>query len=116
VAESAAADISAHTPATNRANFSVRGGVFQFMNSFQTHTTVENAGQLVLRGLPFKPGEKVRVVVESERSIEERRLQEKERAAELFQSIAARSDKDEHFQSLTEAEIAEEIAAYRRGE
>jgi antitoxin component of MazEF toxin-antitoxin module len=86
------------------------------MNSFQTHITVENAGQLVLRGLPFKPGEKVRVVVESERSIEERRLQEKKRAAELFKNIAARTDSNERFQSLTEAEIAEEIAAYRRGE
>ncbi len=86
------------------------------MNSFQTHTTVENAGQLVLRGLPFKPGEKVRVVVETEQSIEERRRQEKKRAAELFKSIAARADVNEGFQSLTEAKIAEEIAAYRRGE
>jgi len=86
------------------------------MHTFQTHITVENAGQLVLRGLPFKPGEKVRVVVETERSIEERRLQEKKRAAELSQSITARTDANERFQSLTEAEIAEEIAAYRRGE
>jgi predicted DNA-binding antitoxin AbrB/MazE fold protein len=86
------------------------------MNSFQTHITVESAGQLVLRGLPFKPGEKVRVVVESERSIEERRLLEKKRALELFQSIAARTDTNDRFQSLTEADITEEIAAYRRGE
>ena len=86
------------------------------MNSFQAHITVENAGQLVLRGLPFKKGEKVRVVVETERAVEQRRIAEKKRAAELFQSIAARADKDDRLSSLTEEDIGKEIAAYRRGE
>ena len=86
------------------------------MNAFQANITVEDAGQIVLQNLPFRKGERVHVLVESERGMEERRQSEKRRASELFQKVADRMDGDEHFQSLTEKEIAEEIAAYRRGE
>ena len=86
------------------------------MNTFQANITVEDAGKLMLQNLPFRKGERVHVVVESEYAIEERRLREKKRALELFKKLAARMDRDAHFQSLTEEEIAQEIAAYRRGE
>ncbi len=86
------------------------------MNSYQAHITVENAGQLMLSGLPFKKGEKVRVVVETEQSFAARTAENKKRASELFKRITSRLDKDARISNLTEAEISKEIAAYRRGE
>jgi len=77
------------------------------MNTFQANTTVEDAGSLVLRNLPFRKGERVHVVVESEHDVEERRVQEKKRAFELFQKITARMNNEARFQSMTEEEISE---------
>ena len=86
------------------------------MNSYQAHITVENAGQLVLSGLPFKKGEKVRVVVETEQSFAARAAENKKRTSELFKQVTAQLDRDERIPKMTDKEIANEIAAYRRGE
>jgi predicted DNA-binding antitoxin AbrB/MazE fold protein len=86
------------------------------MNSYQAHITVEQAGQLVLSGLPFKKGEKVRVVVETEQSFAARAAENKKRASELFKKVTTQLGNDPRLPNLTEAEIANEIAAYRRGE
>ena len=83
---------------------------------FQTNITLDDAGQVTLRNLPFRKGERVRVVVESEKDAAERTIREKQRALELFQKIAGRVHDDPRFESLTDQEIADEIAAYRRGE
>ena len=86
------------------------------MNSYQAHITVESAGQLVLSGLPFKKGEKVRVMVETEQSFEARAAESKKRASELFTRVTSAIDNDERIPKLTDEEIAKEIEAYRRGE
>ena len=86
------------------------------MNTFQANFTVEDPARLVLQNLPFQKGERIRVVVESERDIHDRQLRDKKRASELFKKIATRMDSNPQFQALTEEEIAKEIAAYRRGE
>ena len=83
------------------------------MTTYQT--TVQDAGKLLLF-TPLQEGEHVSVIVETERELEEKRLRNKKRALELFHKLQDELENNEHFQSLTEEDIANEIAAYRRGE
>lgn len=83
------------------------------MTTYQT--TVQDAGKLLLF-TPLQEGERVSVIVETERELEEKRLRNKKRALELFHKLQDELENNEHFQSLTEEDIANEIAAYRRGE
>jgi hypothetical protein len=97
-------------------NFYPQFSLHKVMNTFQANFTVDDPATLVLQNLPFPKGERVHVIVESERDIRDRQQRDKKRASELFQKIAVRMDQDAQFQALTEEDISKEIAAYRRGE
>jgi hypothetical protein len=99
-----------------KGNFYSQFSLYKAMNTFQANFTVDDSAKLVLLNLPFPKGERVHVVVESERDIRDRQLRDKKRASDLFQKIAVRMDRDAQFQALTEEDVAKEIAAYRRGE
>lgn len=77
------------------------------MAAYETRLTIEDPDRLELRNLPFKPGQQVRIIVLEEDDIEQR----VRRWRELFRRTRALP----RTQSLTEADIADEIKAYREG-
>ncbi len=77
------------------------------MAAYETRLTIEDPDRLELRNLPFKPGQHVKVIVLEEDEIEQRM----HRWRELFRRTQALPEA----QSLTEADIAGEIKAYREG-
>ena len=79
------------------------------MNAYKTYVTVTDSQELVLSNLPFKPGQKVEVIVLSE---DETRKDVSQRLQQLFDKTQAIAG----LQDITEEEIAAEIDAYRRGE
>lgn len=83
------------------------------MTTYQT--IVQDAGKLLVY-TTLKEGERVSVIVETEHELEEKRLRNKKLALELFHKLQDEMENNEYFQTLSEDEIAQEIAAYRRGE
>ena len=79
------------------------------MTTYKKILTIEDPQQLILSDLPFKPGQKVRVIILTE-SLEQSEQGEKLRA--LLKDTQALPSS----QAITEEEIAVEIDAYRRGE
>ena len=81
------------------------------METFRIRTTVSKGGKLSIKGLPFRPDEKVEVIVraEGEKLSATRR---KELASEL-QALFKEIQSLPQAQTITEDEIAAEIAAYR---
>ena len=79
------------------------------MNAYKTYVTVTDSQELVLSNLPFKPGQKVEVIVLSEDEI---RKDISQRLKQLFDKTQAIPG----IQDITEEEIKAEIDAYRRGE
>ena len=79
------------------------------MNAYKTYVTVTDSQELVLSNLPFKPGQKVEVIVLSE---DETRKDVSQRLKQLFDETQAIPG----IQDITEEEIKAEIEAYRRGE
>ena len=81
------------------------------MEPFRVRTTILKDGKLSIRGLPFRPGAKVEVIVRED----SRKLpsgQRKALASEL-QSLFKEIQALPQVRSITEDEIAAEIAAYR---
>jgi predicted DNA-binding antitoxin AbrB/MazE fold protein len=81
------------------------------METFRIRTTVSKDGKLSIKGLPFRPGEKVEVTVRAETekvSASQRKVLAGELQA-LFKEIQSLPQA----KSITEEEIAAEIAAYR---
>ena len=81
------------------------------MGTFRIRTTISKDGKLSIRGLPFRPGAKVEVIVREEAkkvSASKRKALAGELKA-LFKEIQSLPQA----RSITEEEIAAEIAAYR---
>ena len=81
------------------------------METFRIRTTVSKDGKLSIKGLPFRPGAKVEVIVREEAGKVSARKR-KELASEMqvvFKEIQALPQA----RTITDEEIAEEIAAYR---
>jgi predicted DNA-binding antitoxin AbrB/MazE fold protein len=76
------------------------------METFRVRTTVSKDGQLSIKGLPFRAGAKVEVVIRKEE--QDRKTLARELKA-LFKEIQSLPQA----QTITEEEIAAEIAAYR---
>ncbi|EAZ88047.1 hypothetical protein [Crocosphaera chwakensis] len=77
------------------------------MNAYKTYVTVTESQELVLSNLPFKPGQKVEVIVLAE---EDKRAMLAEEMRKLFKETQAIPV----IQDITEEEIQAEIDAYRR--
>ncbi len=78
------------------------------MNAYKKYITIEDPNRVVLSDLPFKPGQRVEVIILAEDS--DHAISEKLR--DLFDKTQAIPG----VQDITEDEIAAEIEAYRRGE
>jgi predicted DNA-binding antitoxin AbrB/MazE fold protein len=76
------------------------------METFRVRTTVSKDGQLSIKGLPFRAGAKVEVVIRNEEK--DRSALAKELKA-LFKEIQSLPQA----KTITEEDIAAEIAAYR---
>ncbi|MEX2217929.1 MAG: hypothetical protein WD749_04145 [Phycisphaerales bacterium] len=77
------------------------------MVAHERHITVTEAGQVLVSGLPVRPGQRVRVTVAVE---EESREQLAARLREFFKQVQGRPQ----VQRLTDDEIAREIEQHRR--
>jgi hypothetical protein len=77
------------------------------MATYETRLTLQDPERLELRNLPFRPGQRVKVIVLEDDDIEQR----VRRWRELFQRTQALPQA----RTLTEEEIAAEIDAYREG-
>ena len=83
----------------------------ELMETFRIRTTVSKDGKLSIKGLPFRPGAKVEVIVREEPkkiSPAKRKALAGEMKA-LFKEIQSLP----RAKTITEEEIAAEIAAYR---
>ena len=81
------------------------------METFRIRTTVSKDGKLSIKGLPFRPGAKVEVIVREEaRKVSA--SQRKELASEM-QAVFKEIQSLPQARTITEAEISDEIAAYR---
>ena len=79
------------------------------MMAYRQYVTIQDPKQLVLSGLPFRPGQRVEVVMIAEEEQPAARVQE---LRTLFKTTQALPQA----QAITEEEIAAEIAAYRAGQ
>ena len=86
-----------------------RQKVKHIMNAYKTYVTVTESQELVLSNLPFKPGQKVEVIVLAE---DDKRKDVSQKLKQLFDETQAIPG----IQDITEEEIQAEIDAYRRGE
>jgi hypothetical protein len=78
------------------------------MIAFKRIVTVEDPDRVVLSGLPFRPGQRVEIVMLAEEDQPEARVAELKRLLRACQDIPAAV-------TVSEEEIADEIAAYRAG-
>lgn len=79
------------------------------MSAYKTFITIDDPRQVVLSDLPFRKGQRVRVVMltaEDEATIISQRFQELFKATQSLPGV----------EDFTEADILTEIAAHRRGE
>lgn len=81
------------------------------METYRITTTVSQDGKLSIKGLPFRAGEKVEVIIrgEKKKSARSRKAVAKDLKA-LFKEMQALPQA----KTITEEEIASEIAAYRK--
>ena len=81
------------------------------METFRIRTTVSKDGKLSIKGLPFRPGAKVEVIVreEAEKLSASKRMALAGELQTLFKEIQSLPQA----RTITEEEIAAEIAAYR---
>lgn len=80
------------------------------MEMFRTRATVTKGGRLSLKGLPFRPGQTVEVIVRAgEKQISAERAALAQELGELFKEIQALPQA----RVMTEDEIAAELAAFR---
>ena len=78
------------------------------MMAYRQYITIQDPKQLVLSGLPFRPGQRVEVVMIAEEEQPAARVQE---LRALFKTTQALPQA----RAISEDEIAAEIAAYRAG-
>jgi hypothetical protein len=78
------------------------------MIAYREYATVQESKQIVLSNVPFRPGQRVEVVLIAEEEQPAARVQE---LRALFKATQALPQA----QTITEGDIAAEIAAYRAG-
>jgi hypothetical protein len=78
------------------------------MQAWKRIVTVEDPGQVVLRDLPFPPGQRVEVVVIADEGQSRATADELRRLLADTQALPAS-------RTVTDEQIAEEVAAYRAG-
>ncbi|MCK6567756.1 MAG: hypothetical protein DCC59_10950 [Chloroflexi bacterium] len=76
------------------------------MDTYRVRTKVSKDGYLSITGLPFRPGAEVEVIVRAEPQNRQALVNELKALFEEIQSLPLA-------QTITEEEIAAEIAAYR---
>ncbi|MBN3940791.1 MAG: hypothetical protein V7L21_30250 [Nostoc sp.] len=79
------------------------------MNAYKKYITITDPKQVILSDLPFQVGQRVEIII----------LAEENTRAEISKKLRDLFDKTQSLpkvQDITEAEIAAEIEAYRRGE
>ncbi len=76
------------------------------MDTYRVRTRVSKDGQLSITGLPFRAGAEVEVIVRAERQDRQTLVSELKALFKEIQSLP-------QAQTITEEEIAAEIAAYR---
>jgi hypothetical protein len=79
------------------------------MNAYKKHITIEDPNHLVLSDLPFKPGQRVEIIILSDDNPRTEISQKFKNLFDKTQAIPGVND-------ITEEEIATEIEAYHRGE
>ena len=79
------------------------------MNAYKRYLTIEDPNHIVLSGLPFKPGQRVEVIILAQDK-------EKEALASKLRQLFKETQALHQDSPLTDEEIAAEIEAYRRGE
>ena len=79
------------------------------MNAYKKYITIEDPNRVVLSDLPFKPGQRVEVIILAEDS-------DRSAISEKLRDLFDRTQAISGIQDITEDEIAAEIEAYRRGE
>jgi hypothetical protein len=78
------------------------------MKAYKKYMTIEDSKRLTLSDLPFKPGQRVEVVVIAEDGERDKRIEELRALLKKTQALPAAK-------TMSEDMIAEEIAAYRAG-
>jgi hypothetical protein len=81
------------------------------METFRTRATVSKDGNLSIKGLPFRPGAKVEVIVRAE--TKKVSASQRKALADELQALFKEIQSLPQAKSITEEEIAAEIAAYR---
>jgi hypothetical protein len=79
------------------------------MNAYKKYITIEDPNRVILSDLPFKPGQRVEVIILSEDN-------ERSAISEELRDLFDRTQALPGVKDITEDEIAAEIEAYRRGE
>lgn len=79
------------------------------MKAYKKNIIIEDPNNVVLSGLPFRPGQRVEITI----SVEENSRAE---MSQKFRNLFDKTQEIPGIQEITEAEIAAEIEAYRRGE
>jgi predicted DNA-binding antitoxin AbrB/MazE fold protein len=82
------------------------------METFRTRTTVSKDGKLSIKNLPFRPGEKVEVIVRAET----KKVSPAKRKALIgkMKSLFREIQSLPRAKTITEEEIQAEITAYRK--
>lgn len=79
------------------------------MTVYEINRTIRNPSRLVLTGLPFRAGQEVKIVIVSQSEEERAKL------ARRWKALFAKTQALPQAKTITEEEIATEIAAYRAG-
>ena len=79
------------------------------MKAYRTYLTVTDTKQVVLSNVPFAPGQVVEVLVLAQDA-------DRLRAVHQLDTLLQRTQALPQVQTLTDDEIAAEIAAYRQGQ
>jgi hypothetical protein len=79
------------------------------MKAYRTYLTIKDPKHVVLADTPFRPGQRVEVMLLTQDEDDTADLQELKALLKVTQGLP-------HIQALSEEEIAAEIAAYRSGQ
>jgi hypothetical protein len=79
------------------------------MTTYKKYITINDPNHVVLSGLPFRSGQKVEIVVIAKDEQSSNTLEELQKLFKITQALP-------QAQTITENEIAAEIAAYRSGQ
>ncbi len=77
------------------------------MKAYRTYSIVEQSGDVVLRDIPFRPGEQIEVLLIG--------TEDSKKVVDEFRMLAAKTQQLPQIQALTESEILAEIKAHKQG-